>query len=62
MNIDVEMMLYKDMLWLTEQTKRPINEFANVASQISLPDNYWDKFWKIVSIQRNDFTLSKKIV
>lgn len=51
MNIDI--MLYKDMIWLTKQTNRPITEFAKIVSQISLAEDDIAKFWEIVSKQRN---------
>lgn len=60
MSFDITMMLYKDMVWLTEQTKRPVKEFADVASKITLPDDLITRFWKVIATQRNNFTLDPK--
>ena len=57
---DVDGMLYDDTVWLAKQVKKPIGEFKKIVEIMELPDKYVDKFWKLVSIQRNNFTFSKK--
>lgn len=49
MNINIDELLYKDMKWLAEQTRRPFTDFLEIAYRLDLTDEYWDKFWKIVA-------------
>ncbi len=41
-------MLYEDMIWLLDQTKRKANEFEKLAEKIELDQNTWNYFWKKV--------------
>ena len=46
MELDLDSMLYEDMIWLLAQTSRPVNEFLQVASKIVLRNEDWSEFWK----------------
>ncbi|KUK76476.1 MAG: hypothetical protein XD93_0887 [candidate division WS6 bacterium 34_10] len=59
-SFDIDGMLYEDTVWLAKQVKQPIGEFKKIVEVMELSDKYVDKFWDLVSIQRNSFTFSKK--
>lgn len=59
-SFDIDGMLYEDTVWLAKQVTIPIQEFKEIVSIMELSDKYVDKFWELVSIQRNNFTFSKK--
>jgi hypothetical protein len=54
MNINIDELLYKDMKWLSEQTRLPITEFLEIAYRLDLRHEDWDKFWKIVAQIRTE--------
>jgi len=59
-SFDIDGMLYNDTVWLSKQVTRPIQEFKEIVSIMELSNQYVDKFWELVSIQRNSFTFSEK--
>jgi len=60
-SFDVDEMLYEDMVWLTEQVRVNVGEFEEVATQMSLRQEDWDKFWKkirtIKEATQREFTI-----
>lgn len=59
-SFDIDGMLYEDTVWLAKQVKKPVSKFKDIVSIMELPEQYIEKFWELVSIQRNHFTFSKK--
>lgn len=53
-HFDLDSMLFEDMEWLSEQVRKPKEEFVKIATDLELDQDNWNRFWKRVRNYRTD--------
>ncbi len=54
MNLNIDDMLYKDMLWLSERADLTVGQFVILAKRLDLRESDWAMFWKIIRKYREE--------